>query len=127
MNGPGDYGYAGENPSKDAVINYWLGSSALGEVVIEVSNIAKQTRRFTFNARPGLGQLHWDMSLETPAPVAPGAAGRGAGGRGVGGRGVGGGRGGGPPQVPEGTYRVKMTVNGKDYFGSIVAREDPIR
>ncbi len=62
MDGPGNYGFSGENPSKNAVINYWLGSGATGEAVIEISDAARtQTRRFTIPAQPGVGKLDWNM------------------------------------------------------------------
>jgi photosystem II stability/assembly factor-like uncharacterized protein len=151
MSGAGDYGFAGENPTKNAVINYYLGSAAQGEVAIEISDAKGQpTRRYTFQAKPGAGKLEWDLRFPTgiaaeaaarggqpvqgpggqSAPVSNvaggGQTGQGQGrpGGGFGGGGFGGF--GGPPAVEPGTYRVKMTVNGKSYAGAITVRPDPM-
>jgi hypothetical protein len=151
MHGAGDYGFAGENPTKNAVINYYLGPAAQGEVAIEISDAKGQpTRRYTFQAKPGAGKLEWDLRFPTgiaaeaaarggqpvqgpggqSAPVSNvaggGQTGQGQGrpGGGFGGGGFGGF--GGPPAVEPGTYRVKMTVNGKSYAGAITVRPDPM-
>jgi hypothetical protein len=143
MSGAGDYGFAGENPSKNAVINYYLGAATQGEVAIEISDAKGQpTRRYTFQAKPGIGKLEWDMRFPTGNAAeaagqggqntsAAGAAGGGQRGQGQGARGGGFGGGGfggfgGPPQVGPGVYRVKLTVNGKSYVGSITVRPDPL-
>jgi hypothetical protein len=153
MHGAGDYGFAGENPTKNAVINYYLGPAAQGEVAIEISDAKGQpTRRYMFQAKPGAGKLEWDMRFPTggaaeaagrggPAAQGPGEQGAsvsGASGGGQAGQGqgrLGGGAGfggggfggfGGPPQVDPGVYRVKLTVNGKSYVGSITVRPDPL-
>jgi len=147
----GAYAFVGENPTKNAVINYYLGPSARGEVAIEISDARGQrTRRYTFNAAPGIGKLEWNLRFgaaddgsdgggqaaqgQGRRQGAPGGPGTG-GGQGPQGRrfGPGGGFGGdfgggfgGVPAVEPGAYRVKMTVNGKAYFGSITVRPDPM-
>jgi hypothetical protein len=111
MDNGGPYAYVAENPPKGVIINYYLGESAAGEVTVEVTGAgADQTRRFAFNATPGVGKLEWDMYFPTtgggggatgrrggrgggsdePAPTAAAAAGeRGRGERGAGQRGAG--------------------------------------
>jgi photosystem II stability/assembly factor-like uncharacterized protein len=130
MDDGGAYAFIGENPTKNAVINYWLGPSAQGDVAFEISDAAgKQTRRYTVKAEPGVGKLEWNMRFGGDAtPAGGGQAGRGPGqpGQGPGGGGGPGGGFGGSLLVEPGTYRVKMTVNGKNYFGTISVRRDPM-
>lgn len=132
MHDGGAYAFIGENPNKNAIINYYLGTSAQGRVTVEISDVTgKLTRRYLFDAQPGIGKLEWNMRFggadivipRTPEPTqGPGGrGGRGGGGGGFGGRGAIAGT-----PAPPGTYQVKMTVNGKIYTGSITVRPDPI-
>jgi photosystem II stability/assembly factor-like uncharacterized protein len=153
MDGAGLHAFAGENPTRNAVINYWLGPAASGEAVFEISDTrGPLTRRIAVPARPGVGKLEWDMrfapavpgagaaglapTTTAPPQVAGAARGQGAAGRGAGRggdpaagqRGGGrGGRGGGVagPLATSGTYRVTLTVNGETALGSISVRPDP--
>jgi photosystem II stability/assembly factor-like uncharacterized protein len=155
QNGGGEIAFIGRNPTRNAVINYYLSSRITGQVNFEVSDVAgRNACTGTFPAQAGIGRLEWTMRWNPPAPP-PGApeAGRGGGGGGggrggrggggggpclvvpatdapTGGRGGGGGggrgRGGGGGQVSPGTYRVTMTAGGKTYTSSITVRQDPM-
>ncbi len=66
--GGGSLYYKGENPTKDAVINYYLGSSARGTVQFEISDITGNFKRtYSVNAESGINRLHWDMR-NNPTP-----------------------------------------------------------
>jgi hypothetical protein len=132
----GSLGFQGENPSRDAAINYYIGSGVTGEVRFEISNLAGETRTITVPARAGVNRVEWNMRFDpTPEQLEQfkqaQAAGRGRQGGGGGGGG-GGGRGRGGPQGPQGDpalpgeYLVKMTANGKTYTSRLVVRDDPM-
>jgi photosystem II stability/assembly factor-like uncharacterized protein len=153
MDGAGLHAFAGENPTRAAVINYWLAPSVTGDVSVEIADGAGQVvRRATVPAVAGLNKFEWDMRVTPAAPsasaadaasagqaraggAAPAGQGRAAGaggagqgrGRGVGGGGGGGGRGGGGggALAAAGIYRVRLTANGQVYVGSIRVRKDP--
>jgi len=120
----GAYAFVGENPTKNAVIDYWLGSGVSEPVVVRISDAAGQpVRSCTVPVRFGPGKLEWDMRGEPPGGGAP-QSGCVSGGGGRGGRG---GRGGGAGAlVAPGTYRLTMTVNGTDHVSSISIRSDPV-
>jgi photosystem II stability/assembly factor-like uncharacterized protein len=66
--GGGSLIYRGENPRRDAGINYYLGASARGTVDFEISNITgDRARTFSVEATPGIGRLWWDMTFD-PSP-----------------------------------------------------------
>jgi photosystem II stability/assembly factor-like uncharacterized protein len=95
----GSLGFEGENPTKNAVIGFYLGADASGEVEIEISDVTgEHTRSFTFPVERGIGVLEWNMRFdpteEQMEEFRQAAAARG--GRGFGGGG--GGRGGGQQQ-----------------------------
>ena len=148
----GSLAFRGENPTRAAVVNYYLGPAVTGEVKFEIANITgTQRRTLTAPARAGINRLEWNMSYDpSPEDVAafreqqqrqqeqaaarginPAEAGRGGQGRGgQGGGGGGRGRGGaGGPQgeaAPPGEYRVTMTVNGQSYTTRLLVRADPM-
>jgi photosystem II stability/assembly factor-like uncharacterized protein len=139
----GSFGFRGQNPTRNAVINYYLRPSAMGEVTFEIANVAGTSKRtLTRKATHGINRLEWDMRYDpTPEQVKQAEAQRArlqeaiAAGQippeAAAGRGGGGGRGGagGAPQgspAPPGEYRVTMTVGGKTYTGTIVIRKDPM-
>ena len=137
----GTLGFRGENPTRNAVVNYYLGAAAAGQVRFEISDVSGQNKRtLTVPAKAGINRLEWPMTFD-PTPeqtaafaqqqaAAAQAAGR-AGGAGAVGGGGGGGRGGrggvpqGEPAGP-GEYRVTMTVNGKTYTSRLRVRADPM-
>jgi hypothetical protein len=97
QHGGGEFQFVGQNPTRNAVINYYLSPKVTGEVKFEVSDVTGTNKcEYTLTqARAGIGRLEWTMRLNPPAGAQPAAEpqpGRG-GGRGAGG---GGGRGGGP-------------------------------
>jgi photosystem II stability/assembly factor-like uncharacterized protein len=101
QNNGGEIAFIGQNPTRNAVINYYLSDRISGEVRFEVSDAAgRNTCTATFPARAGIGKVEWAMRWNTPAapaagpgaPAGGGAAAAAAAGRGGGG---GGGRGGG--------------------------------
>ena len=98
QHGGGEFQFVGQNPTRNAVINYYLSPKVTGEVKFEVSDVTGTNKcEYTLTqARAGIGRLEWTMRLNPPAGAQPAAEpqpGRG-GGRGAGGGG--GGRGGGP-------------------------------
>ena len=137
----GTLGFRGENPTRNAAINYYLGAAAAGNVRFEITDVTGQNKRtLTVPARAGINRLEWNMTYDpTPEQLAAfqqaqaaarGRQGGGAGaeenpeqaGRGRGGRG-------GPPQgdpADPGEYRVTMTVNGKAYTSRLTIRPDPL-
>ncbi|MAB88584.1 MAG: hypothetical protein CMJ90_03895 [Planctomycetes bacterium] len=121
----GALAFVGQNPTKSAVINYYLGAKVTGDVQFRISGVSgAKSRNITVKeARPGVGKLEWDMRYDAPKPAAGAAQ---ASGRGGGrGRGRRGGRSRGPAAGP-GPYRVEMTVNGETYTGTIRVRRDPM-
>jgi photosystem II stability/assembly factor-like uncharacterized protein len=138
MHGGGDYGYAGTNPTKNGVINYW--TTAGGKATFEISDeTGKLKRTYTVDAKPGIGKLEWNLRFISPAEEAAAAqaGGRRGGGGGAGGvvgpgrvarstSGGGRGGGGGGTLAEPGTYRITMTLNGKTAVGTITVRRDPM-
>ena len=61
----GSLAFRGENPTKNAVVAFHLGSGASGQVTIEISNVTgDRGRSFTFDAAPGINVLEWNMRFE---------------------------------------------------------------
>jgi photosystem II stability/assembly factor-like uncharacterized protein len=128
----GTLGFRGENPTRNAVINYYLGSAATGQVRFEISDVTGENKRtLTVPARAGINRLEWTMTYDpSPQQIAEAQQAAQAGRQGGGGGGGGGrGRGGAGPQgdpAGPGVYRVSMTVNGKTYNTRLSVREDPL-
>jgi photosystem II stability/assembly factor-like uncharacterized protein len=90
----GNLAFRGENPTRNAIISYYLSDRVTGDVRLEVTDLTgTSTCSATFPARAGISRAEWTMTW-TPQPAPAGAPGPGGGGRGGGGGG-GGGRGGG--------------------------------
>lgn len=143
----GNLAFVGRNPTRNAVINYFLSNKVTGEVKFEVSDAeGKNTCVASFPATAGIGRVEWTMRW-TPAAGAAAPQGRGGGGGFGGGGGVGGaclvspsaaapaGRGGGGGfgggggtlgRAQPGTYKVTLTANGKTYTSSITLKADPL-
>ena len=63
--GGGSLYYRGENPSRDAAINYYLGPSAKGTVQFEVSDITGTSKwTHSIDAEPGVNRLDWNMFFD---------------------------------------------------------------
>jgi hypothetical protein len=133
----GSLGFQGENPTRDAVINYYLGSGATGDVRFEITNLmGTEKRTLTVPARHGINRLEWNMRYDPDAEAIAAfkeaqqraqAAGRGGGGGGFGGgRGRGGAQGPQGELAPPGDYRVTMTAGGKTYTTRLRIRQDPM-
>jgi hypothetical protein len=130
------------NPPAGAVIDYYLKSGSSAPVTIEIIDAAGTT-------------VHGFSTADAPAPAAGLRAGRGGipnisilwrqtaepmsagpgihrvvwntaggGGRGGGGGGGGGGRGAAPSAVI-GTFKAKLTVNGRSYSQTFTVKQDP--
>jgi len=133
----GTLSFRGENPTRNAVINYYLGSSVTGQVKFEISSVTGDDKRtITVPAKAGVNRLEWPMTFDPSAEQAAAFAQQQAaaqaaarqGGAGAGGGGGRGGRGGGlqGDPAPPGEYRVTMTANGKTYTSKLTVREDPM-
>jgi hypothetical protein len=61
----GAFYFQGENPRRDAAINYYIGDAASGSVIFEISNAAGNLKRtYTVDAQPGIHRLFWDMRYD---------------------------------------------------------------
>ena len=98
----GTLSFRGENPTRNAVINYYLGSAATGQVQFVIEDVTGDNKRtLTVPVRAGINRLEWPMtfdpSAEAQAAFAQQQAAAQQAGRQGGGGGGGGGRGGGVP------------------------------
>jgi hypothetical protein len=105
-----------------ATIDFWLGSAPAGKVKVEIGPVGEAPKFTTeFEAHQGINRYYWNLRYDPPQ---------------------GGGRAGGPPggdpeeegfgffrrlgaPAPAGTYRVRLTVDGKAYETTVTVREDP--
>ena len=83
----------GKNPTRNAVINYFLSDRVSGDVKFDITETTSDaTCTGTVPAKAGIGRVEWTMRFSTPGRAMPGAAAPAGGGRAGGGGG--GGRGG---------------------------------
>ncbi|MEZ5318709.1 MAG: hypothetical protein R2752_15020 [Vicinamibacterales bacterium] len=148
----GALAFVGENPTRNAIINYYLSPRVTGNVDFAITDIGETgTCTASFPAEAGIQRIEWTMRWNPP-PAGNAQQGRGGGGFG-GGRGRGGGGGpclidpaaqpqggggrrgggggfgrggGGGGRVDPGTYKITMTANGRTYTSTIQVRPDPI-
>jgi photosystem II stability/assembly factor-like uncharacterized protein len=136
--------FVGQNPPDGAMLYYSLAKKA-DKVTLKVVDIdGKTVRELTAPAEAGLHRVNWNLTRGT---AVAGAGGGGRGGRGGAGGGVvpaappageqteqpeappaGGGRGGfgfGGRPVSPGTYRVVLTVDGKELTQALRVEADP--
>ncbi|MCU0717257.1 MAG: PDZ domain-containing protein, partial [Pirellula sp.] len=119
--------YAGENPPSGAILYYSLSKKAK-EAVVRIANAEGATiREIRGPIEPGLHRVAWDL---ISSPPQRGGRGEGAaGGRGEGtarrGAGGGGGFGGRATAAPSGTYKVTLSVDGKDLSQELRLVSDP--
>jgi photosystem II stability/assembly factor-like uncharacterized protein len=65
--GGGSLIYSGENPRRDAAINYYVGTGTSGDVTIQVSDVTGDlTWMRTVPADPGIHRVWWDMTFDPP-------------------------------------------------------------
>ena len=99
-----------------AAITFYMKNA--GAAHLEVSSWDDTQKYSTdLNVGAGITRYYWPLRFGSPSAAATN------GGRG--GRGGGSGFGGGAAQVAAGTYRVRLTVNGKTYDSTVSVREDP--
>jgi photosystem II stability/assembly factor-like uncharacterized protein len=145
--GSGHRHYFGENPPRGAQIYYSLNQKAASVKLTILDYAGNPVRELPAKAEPGLNVVAWDLARapRRPAGAAGGRAGR-PGGAGAGPGGAPAGQAGAPPpaetetpppptggfrgfgagqSVPAGTYRVVLTVDGKDYTQPLRIENDP--
>ena len=118
----GTFAFIGENPTKNAVINYYLHPIVAGEesVTIKITDvIGNNARSYTIEKpKPGISKLIWDMRFDAPPPP-PSEDGESSDsprrGR----------RRSGPPAGP-GTYLVELKAMEEVFTGTITVRQDPM-
>ncbi|MCR4375153.1 MAG: hypothetical protein NUW22_09910, partial [Acidobacteria bacterium] len=71
----GEIAFIGQNPSRNAAINYYLSDTVTGDVTFEVSDAAgRNACTGTFPAKAGISKVEWTMRWNPPAPGAAAAA-----------------------------------------------------
>jgi photosystem II stability/assembly factor-like uncharacterized protein len=112
-----------------ASIDFYLRSAPASRARIEIAEAGGEGRRFTaeVEAHQGINRYLWPLRFDAPAPA---VASDGAPGGATGGEG--GDAGGGPrggfrprPQAGSGTYRVRLTLDGKTLESTVTVRDDP--
>ncbi|MDB5352497.1 MAG: hypothetical protein JWN86_3744 [Planctomycetota bacterium] len=120
--------FAGQNPLPGARIDYVLGKKA-EKVNLKVLDFDGSTiRELRSGPEPGLHRAVWDLTTRRSAPPSdtPGETARGAQESESGGGIFGGfGGGGGLRPVPPGTYKIVLTVDGKEFVQSVRVDPDP--
>jgi photosystem II stability/assembly factor-like uncharacterized protein len=109
----GDAGeYVGENPSRQAKIIYYLKSRhTFGKMGIEIFDASgKKVADLTAAKAKGINIVDWNYSLKPPKVAAAKTLSYG---------------GFTSPQVPAGTYKVKMTKGSQSYESTLVLKSDP--
>jgi photosystem II stability/assembly factor-like uncharacterized protein len=119
--------FVGENPPRQAQIFYSLPKKAT-KVTLQIQDIeGKTVAELNVPTADGLHKVLWNTAMR-PAGGAGGPAIVG-GGRGGGGPGGGGGRFGGGlgrRQVPAGSYRLVLNVDGESFTQSLTIEGDPV-
>lgn len=129
---PARSNFAGISRPTDMGISYFLRSDVTGDVKIRVYSGSRVIAEIDGAKTAGVNSVRWNLQgrrerIAGEAPPAGAGGGRGGGG----GRAGGAGAGGGAPgtgnfatfQAPQGTYRIVLSVGGRDYtqLGQIVA------
>jgi photosystem II stability/assembly factor-like uncharacterized protein len=121
--------FVGENPPAGATLYYSL-TKKPEKISLKVVDVeGKTVRELEASGTPGLHKVNWNLAAGGGRQQAAGAGGRGQGGfAGRGGQGGGpGGRGGfGGRPVPSGTYKIVLTVDGKELVQSLRVEGDPL-
>ena len=126
--------FAGMSRPATMPIHYFLKSDASGDVKVRIYDGSRMITELDGPKTAGVNTLQWDMQARRDRIPGEAAGGRG-GGRGGGGGGGGGGRGAGPAggapatavQTPvgPGSYRVVLSVGGKEYAQQAWIIADP--
>jgi photosystem II stability/assembly factor-like uncharacterized protein len=88
QNNGGQLAFMGENPTRNAIINYYLSPRVSGDVRFEVADAeGRSTCSATIPAKAGIGRMLWTMRFAQAPQAAGGGGGGGRGGRGGGGGG----------------------------------------
>jgi photosystem II stability/assembly factor-like uncharacterized protein len=115
--------FFGQNPPRGPAISYYLSSApAAGSngdaVKITISDLrGTVVREMNGTSEPGINRVYWNLA-PNPQPT----AGRGGGGRGRAGPGFVGGQ-----TVEPGTYRVALSVAGKELVKTVLVERDSLR
>ncbi|HKB03678.1 MAG TPA: hypothetical protein VKD90_15750, partial [Gemmataceae bacterium] len=128
--------FVGENPPRGAQIFYSLPKKAT-KVTVQVQDIEGKTlTELNGTTAEGLNKVVWNTSMRPTGAGGPAVAGggRGPGGGGGAAGGAGGGGGGGGRfgaggfgrQVPAGTYRLVLNVDGESLIQSLTIEGDPV-
>ncbi|MGH7754140.1 MAG: hypothetical protein ACREN5_15145, partial [Gemmatimonadales bacterium] len=103
-----------------AAIDFYLKSAPAGKGRLEIADLAGQ-QRFTadVDAHQGINRYLWKLRFDPPAVDTARVAAPGEGAEGF-----------GPPvrrgvEAAAGTYRVRLSVGGKEYVGTVTVRDDP--
>ncbi|HEX5069023.1 MAG TPA: hypothetical protein VFV78_02310 [Vicinamibacterales bacterium] len=135
---PSAQNFAGVSRPTDMGIEYYLKSDASGDVKVRVYNGARVIAEIDGPKTAGVNTVRWNLQMRREQIAGEAAPAGGRGGRGGGGAGRGGGAppaaappaGGGPTyanvgEAPIGTYRVVLTVGGKEYAQQAWIVADP--
>jgi photosystem II stability/assembly factor-like uncharacterized protein/tetratricopeptide (TPR) repeat protein len=114
--------FEGQNPASEAVIYFALKKAAAKTSLKIVDVEGKTVREIATPKEPGLHRITWDRRRAVN-PIAGAISQIGGGQRGQGGRG--GGRGARSLLVEPGSYRVVLTVDGKEYASTVKVEADP--
>lgn len=134
--------FAGENPANGVPIYYHLAEKA-GKISLKVFDAAGDpVRTLAASGEPGLQRSSWDLARVTPQSPRPRPTPEPRAGGETTGEGTSesesetarpqqaaarpGGGGGGTSQAPAGTYRVVLSVDGKDYVQTVTIEADPL-
>lgn len=110
---PGDDGFIGANPPSSATITYYLKERHIfGDLKLEIiDSEGKIVKSLPTGKRKGINKVYWDMRLKPPKisfkPGLPTGIAYG-------------------PMIPEGTYTIRITKNGKSYYGKLELLPDPV-
>jgi photosystem II stability/assembly factor-like uncharacterized protein len=116
--------FVGENPSRQAQIYFSLPKKAT-KVTLQVQDIeGKTVTEINGPTAAGLNTIAWGTTMRPPG--AAGQPGPGRGGPGAGGGGGGRFAGAGGRQVPPGTYRLVLNVDGETFTQSMTIEGDPV-
>lgn len=109
--------FRGATAPDGTAISYWLKTPPSGDVRITITNVEDREvfRTLVGTRQPGMNRVQWNLR-GNPPPDEEQQGGRGGGGGG-------GGQQQGPMAEP-GTYRITLTVGGRDYTRTVVVQED---